>query len=252
VDRRYRHLIVQLALKDFKIRYTHSALGYAWTVINPLLFAVIYYLVFSIFMRVEMPFYPAYLLLGIVLWNFFSEGSSSGLNALFARAGLVTKVPMPREVVVYAAVLHAFMSFAISLVVVAVLLWLTGAKITWPAVTFPIALIDLVLITLGVALLLAPLQVRYHDIGYLWGIAVQVGFWLTPIIYHDTFVPERWRWLVTYNPLARIITQARESLVFGTWTSTSVLLETSAFAVVVLVVGWVSFRRQQLRLIEHF
>ena len=125
-------------------------------------------------------------------------------------------------------------------------------RITWPALTFPIAVLDLVLVTVGVSLLLAPFQVRYHDVGYLWGIVVQIGFWLTPIIYHDTLVPTRWRWLVEFNPLARIITHSREALIYGTWTSVSVLAETTVFAAGVMLVGLLVFRRQQLRLLEHF
>jgi lipopolysaccharide transport system permease protein len=136
--------------------------------------------------------------------------------------------------------------------VVAALLWFTGANIAWSVVTFPLAVIDLVLVTLGVSLMLAPLQVRYHDVAYLWGVVIQVGFWLTPILYHDTLVPAGWRWLVEYNPLARIITHGREALIYGTWTSGSVLLETSIFAVAVMILGVVAFRRQQLRLTEHF
>jgi hypothetical protein len=103
MDRRYWHLTVQLARKDFKIRYTHSVLGYAWSVVNPLIFSLVYFLVFSIFIRFDVPFYAAYLLLGIVLWTFFAEGSAHGVTSLLARASLVTKVAFPRQVIVYAA-----------------------------------------------------------------------------------------------------------------------------------------------------
>ena len=82
MDRQHWYLIVQLALKDFKIRYTHSVLGYAWSVLNPLIFSVIYYLVFSVFIRFQVANYPGYLLIGIVLWNFFSEGSANGVESL--------------------------------------------------------------------------------------------------------------------------------------------------------------------------
>ena len=84
-------LVLQFALKDFKIRYTHSLLGYAWSVLNPLLFFVIYYIVFTSFMQLDVPNYPGFLLLGVVLWNFFSEGTTNGAGALLARAELLTK-----------------------------------------------------------------------------------------------------------------------------------------------------------------
>ena len=245
-------LIVQFALKDFKIRYTHSILGYAWSVLNPLVFAIIYYLVFSVFIRFDVPNYPGFLLLGIVLWNFFSEGSSNGLGSLLARGGIVTKVAMPRHVVVLAAILNALLTFAITLVILALLLWVTGTHLAAPAAAFPILLVDLILITCGIALFLAPLHVRYHDVGYLWGIAVQVGFWLTPIIYQEVMIPAHWRWLMTYNPLARIILYSRQALIYGVWPDLVGVLKTSLVAVLVLVAGWAMFQRQQARLVEHF
>jgi ABC-type polysaccharide/polyol phosphate export permease len=246
------YLIVQFALKDFKIRYTHSLLGYAWSVLNPLVFCLIYYLVFSVFIRFDVINYPGYLLIGIVLWNFFSEGSANGVGSLLARAGILTKVAMPRQIVVYAAILNALLSFAINLVVLAVLLRLTGTPPTASVAVFPILLLDLVILTLGISLLLSPLHVRYHDVGYLWGIAVQIGFWLTPIIYLDTMIPERWRWLITYNPMARIVQYSRQAVIAGTWPEWGGIAKTSLVCVAVLICGSLTFRRLQVRLVEYF
>jgi ABC-type polysaccharide/polyol phosphate export permease len=249
---RSAQLIVQFALKDFKIRYTNSVLGYAWCVLNPLVFAVIYYVVFSIFVRFDVPNYPGFLLIGIVLWNFFSEGTCNGVGSLMAHSAILTKMPMPRHVVVCAAVLNALLTFAISLAILAVLLWVTGTHLTMAVIFFPLLLLDLVLLTLGVALFLAPLHVRYHDVGYLWGIAVQLGFWLTPIIYQEVMIPPRWNWLITYNPIARIILYMRQSVIYGVWPDWVGILKTSLAAVVVLIIGWAAFQRQQARLVEHF
>ncbi len=245
-------LIVQFALKDFKIRYTHSALGYAWSVLNPLVFALLYYFVFSVFVRFDVPNYPGFLLVGIVLWSFFAEGSTNGVGSLLARSAIITKVAMPRHVVVCAAILNALLTFAISLTILGLLLWWTGTRLTIAAIAFPVLMVDLVLLTLGIALFLAPLHVRFHDVGYLWGLAVQVGFWLTPIIYQEVMIPERWHWLMTYNPVARIILYTRQSVIYGVWPDWGGILKTSLVAVLVLAVGWATFQRQQARLVEHF
>lgn len=252
MDRRYWHLTVQLALKDFKIRYTHSALGYAWSVVNPLVFSLVYFLVFSVFIRFDVPFYAAYLLLGIVLWTFFADGSTHGVGSLLARAHLVTKVAFPRQVIVYAAVLNALLAFAISLLVLAVLLHLSGTPTRWSVLAFPILLLDLVVLTLGVSLLLAPLHVRYRDVGYLWSVAVQIGFWLTPVIYRENVVPEGWRWLLQYNPMARIIEQSRQVVILGQWPDWAAVGRTTLMVTLVLVVGALSFHRLQARLVEHY
>lgn len=248
----YGWLVLQFALKDFKIRYTHSALGYAWSVLNPLMFFVIYYVVFTFFMRLDVPNYPGFLLLGVALWNFFSEGTATGAGSLLSRAELLTKTVLPREIMVYSALLSAGLTFIINLAVLAVLLRVTGTPLTLPAITFPILIVDLVLLTLGTSLFLAPLYVRYRDVGYLWNIVLQVGFWLTPIIYLDLMVPEKWRWIVWVNPVGRIIGDSRRALIYGWWPGARGLLLTTAMSVGVCLLGYHMFRRLQHRLVEHF
>lgn len=249
---RDRELVVHLALKDFKIRYTSSVLGYAWSVLNPLVFTLIYFLVFSVFIRFDVPNYPGYLLLGIALWNFFAEGSQNGVTSLLARAGIIAKVKLPRQVVVYAAVLNASLTFAISLLILGGFLWWSGVRATWCWMLLPVLLANLVMLTLGVALFLAPLHVRYRDIGYLWSVGLQVLFWLTPIIYVDTMIPERWRWLITYNPMARIILYGRQIVITGTWPDLHGLSKTTLAVMAILLLGHLSFQRRQARIVEDF
>src|SRR5690606_24289207 len=142
------------------------------------------------------PNYPAFLLLGVVIWNIFSEGTSNGAGALLARAELLSKAVLPRQVVIYSALAAAAPTFVINLAILFIMLPLTGTKLTITAICFPLLLLDLFLLTLGCSMLLAPLYVRYRDIGYLWNIVLSVGFWLTPIIYLDLMVPREWRWIV--------------------------------------------------------
>jgi lipopolysaccharide transport system permease protein len=247
----YAALVLQLAMKDFKIRYTHSLLGYAWSVLNPLLFFVLYYIVFTGFVRLDIPNYPAFLLLGVVIWNFFDEATSTGAGALLARANLLAKTPMPRIVVVYAALVSAGLTFAINLTVLMVFLRVTGTSLTITAVCFPLLLADLLLFTLGMSLLLAPLHVRFRDIGYLWRILLQVGFWMTPIVYLDMMVPERWRWLVWVNPVGRVIGDSRRALVYGWWPGGRGLVITTVMALAVCAVGYAVFHRLQARIVEY-
>jgi lipopolysaccharide transport system permease protein len=104
---------------------------------------------------------------------------------------------------------------------------------------------------LGTALLLAPLYVLYRDIGYLWRIVLQVGFWMTPIIYLDLMVPEQWRWLVWVNPVGRIIGDSRRALVYGWWPGGRGLVLTTLMSIIVCVLGFSVFRRLQARIVEY-
>ena len=245
-------LVLQFAVKDFKIRYTHSLLGYGWSVLNPLLFFGIYYVVFSYFMKMDVPNYPGFLLLGVVLWNFFSEGTSNGAGALLARADLLSKTVLPRQVMVYSALAAAALTFVINLAILFLMLPLTGTRLTITAICFPLLLADLFLLTLGFSLLLAPLYVRYRDVGYLWNIVLQVGFWLTPIIYLDLMVPAKWRWIVWINPVGRIIGDSRRALIYGWWPGARGLVITTAMSVGIYLYGRWVFERRQHKLVEHF
>jgi ABC-type polysaccharide/polyol phosphate export permease len=162
----------------------------------------------------------------VALWNFFSEGTATGAGSLLSRAELLTKTVLPREVMVYSALLSAGLTFVINLAVLAVLLRITGTPLTLPAITFPLLLIDLVLLTLGTSLFLAPLYVRYRDVGYLW--------------------------IVWVNPVGRIIGDSRRALIYGWWPGARGLLITTAMSIAVCLLGYRVFRRLQHRLVEHF
>lgn len=245
-------LVIQFALKDFRIRYTSSTLGYTWSVINPLMFFGLYYVVFSVFMRFSIANYPAFLLLSVVLWNFFAEGSANGTAALLARADILSKMVLPRQVVVYAALLSAGLTFTINVAVLMLMVvWVTGTPVRAPAICFPLLLADLIALTVGVSLFLSPLYVRFRDIGYLWGIALQAGFWVTPIIYSEEMVPPQWRWLFWCNPVARIIGDSRLALIYGRWPGARGLVLTTLACVVMYCIGAAVFRRLQARVVEH-
>jgi ABC-type polysaccharide/polyol phosphate export permease len=207
--------------------------------------------VFSVFMHFQIEQYPAFLLLGVVMWNFFSEGSAHGTGALLARGDILSKIVLPREIVVYSALLSAGLTFVINLAVLALVIVATGTPLRAPAVCFIPLLIDLVALTLGVSLLLAPLYVRFRDIGYLWGIVLQVGFWGTPIFYSAMMVPERWRWVVWCNPVARIIGDSRRAVVYGLWPGGRGLIITTAYSLAICLAGALIFRRLQARVVEY-
>src|SRR5262249_48687509 len=146
---------------------------------------------------------------------------------------LVTKTVLPRQVMVYSALLSAGLTFVINLVVLMLVIAATGTRLTVTAICFPLLIADLVLLTMGMALFLAPLYVRFRDVGYLWGIALQIGFWLTPIIYLDLMVPQRWRWIVWVNPVGRIIGDSRRALIYGWWPGARGLVLTTAMSIAV-------------------
>ena len=243
-------LVLQFALKDFKIRYTHSTLGYAWSVLNPLLFFLIYYFVFTTFMRLDVPNYPGFLLLGVALWNFYSEGTTNGASSLLARADLLTKTVVPRQIMVYAALMSAALTFVINLAVLLVVLEVTGTPIGLPALLFPVLLVDLVLLTLGTALLLAPLYVRYRDIGLAMPVLMQVWLFASPVLYPLEAVrhalPGPLYRLYTLNPMAGVIDTFRRAVILHQAPDYAAFGIAVAVAALLLPAAYVYFTYAQL------
>lgn len=208
-------LIRQLAVADFKLRYQGSVLGYLWSLLKPLAIFTILYLVFVRFLRFgdEIEFFSVYLLLGIVLWTFFAETTSRGLQVIVDQRDLIRRINFPKLALIVAGSINALINLGLNLIIVAIFLWLVGAEVRLAALWLPLLVGQLYLLSLAVALLLSTLYVRFRDIGHIWEIASQGLFYLTPIIYPLSIVPETTaKWLLI-NPLAQIIQDARYAVV---------------------------------------
>lgn len=233
-NRRNYNLLRQLVITDFKLRYQGSVLGYLWSLLKPLALFTVLYAVFSHVLRFgdAIPFYPAYLLLGIVFFTFFAEATNNGLRAIVDRGELVSKISIPKYIVVISTVFSSLINLAINLGVVMIFILITGAVISPEAlVIIPILLIELVAFSLGVVFLLSALYVYYRDIAYIWEVVVQMTFYATPIIYPLTLVPESIHPYLLLSPLAQIIQNARQVLVTPETTTLASLTSPAAMAI---------------------
>lgn len=245
------NLIRELAVTDFKLRYSSSILGYFWSLLHPLLIFGTLYLVFSIFMRWDVEYYQLYLLLGIVLWTFFSETTTNGMRAIVYKAAIVKKVKFPRALLVIASNVTTALTFLLNLIVFAIFFAISDAKISWTLIVFPLYLLELILIGLGVSFLLAALFVKFRDLIHLWQIALQIGFWITPIIYPLSFIPQKYLFLVSINPMARIIMDSRNAIIYATLPTLRHQIFTFLFALAVLAIGYVIFKWLEPRFAEE-
>lgn len=203
-------ILRELIKAEFKLRYQHSYLGYVWTLIKPLLLFGVIYIVFSVFMPSPVPQYSAYLLLGIVLWNFFAEATLMGMSTFLAKRDLVTKIYFPRSILVFASTISNFITLLLNLLVVLIFLSFAGLIPGLEAIFFIIYLLELYAVATGVTFLLASLYVHFRDLQHIWEVLLQIGFWLTPIIYPVAIIPQQYQRLVFLNPLARIIEYSRD------------------------------------------
>jgi lipopolysaccharide transport system permease protein len=246
----YRDLIIRLAWSDFKLRYKSSALGFFWSLLEPLLMLLVLYVVFSNLMRIQVQYYQLFLLLGIILWNCLDRGTSMSIQGIIGKPGLVQKVYFPRDILVVSACITAMMMSALEFIVFVIFM---AAFRVVPGITvayFPILFIFEFLLILGLSMALSSLNVYFRDVQFIWRLILQVGFFATPVIYPITIFPEKVRWVVLLNPMALIITMMRDSILYRTQPDMHSLAYVALSALVVLFLGYFIFDRLEPKLAE--
>ena len=231
-----------LAVSDFRLKYYDSVLGYAWSMLSPLLMLATFYFVFHYILGVRTPGYLAYLVVGLVYWTFFQDCTFSGLTALSNRASLLKSMPVPSVLVVGAAAVSTTLTVSINTAVLLVALAATG----WLSPLAPLALIPvacLAMLATGVSFVVALAHVRFRDAGLIWSALLQAWFWLTPIVY---VVPGGVLGDLLYlNPLARCLFLIRWFLLYDYLPSGRFVLLTAAACAAAFVAGVALFARRQ-------
>jgi len=217
--RRFLDLTWMIASTEFRLSYFGSALGYLWSLMRPLLFFGVLYLVFSQVLRFGggIKAYPVLLLLNIVLFSFFSEATQASVTSVINRENLVRKMHFPRMVIPLATVLTGILNLALNLVAVVVFMLLYGLPVRWTWLLLPLIIIPLIMLTAGVAMLLSSLYVRFRDVAPIWSVVVQLLFYATPVLYVATTITHLGNRVVQQvllsNPLAALLEQARRWIV---------------------------------------
>jgi lipopolysaccharide transport system permease protein len=248
---RYRGLIQILVVRDLKARYRGSTLGLLWTLLNPLLHMAIYALVFSVYIRNEMERYPAFLLCGVLPWGWFSSALFMGTTTIIEGGSMLKKVFFPPQVLPTVTVIATFMNFLFSLPLLFGVLLLFGVTFGWSLLALPLIMATQFALTLGLTLIVSAVSVRYRDIPPILGHLLTFWFFLTPIIYPMTSVPERFRALLSFNPLTLFFVAYQEALLYNrlvSWETFGVMM---GLGVVVLLVGVFVFERLRWSLVEE-
>lgn len=246
---KYSFLIKQLVGRDFKTKYKRSFFGVFWSFLNPLLTMLVQYVVFSTLFKSDIPNFPAYLLTGIVMFNFFNESTSLGLTAITGNAGLITKVYVPKLIYPLSRVLSSTVNFLLSLLPLFVVLLLTGVRLKKSALLLPFPIFCLLLFCIGISLLLSTMMVFFRDMQFLWGVLTMIWMYATPIFYPESIIPQQFMTLYKMNPLYHFIRFMRIILIEGVSPEPKAYLLCLIAAVVPLLVGLAVFRRQEHKFI---
>ena len=218
LNRKNRILLKELTKTDFKLRYQGSVLGYLWALLRPLMMFAILYIVFSKLLRIgnDIPHYPVYLLCGTTLWSFFTECTSQGIQAIIARGELLRKISFPKYIVVVSSQLTALINLGINLIVVIIFALINGVAPSWSWFLVIPVILELYLLSLGIAFLLGAINVKYRDITSIWDVIVQALFYAVPIIYPISMVASTSTLaakIILLNPIAQCIQDVRYNLI---------------------------------------
>ena len=210
----YRELLYFLTLRDVKVRYKQTLMGLAWVIIQPLGTMLIFTLVFNRFVRLDagpLP-YPLFALSGLLLWLFFANAVTNSTNSLISNANLITKVYFPRMFIPAASVGAGLVDLGVAFLLLIVMCFYYGVSLTLHILLLPLIILLMTLLALGVGLLSAALTVKYRDLRHALPFIIQLWMFASPVIYPVSVVPEKWKWLLTVNPVAGIIEAFRASL----------------------------------------
>ncbi|MFH1850034.1 MAG: ABC transporter permease [archaeon] len=250
-------LVREITITDFKLKYKNSVIGYLWSLLAPLSMLATLYVVFSIIMKMDVEHYQLFLLLGILLWNFFSEATTTSMRSLVDKANLIKKLNFSKTIIVLSSCLTASMTLILNLFVFLLFMAVFKVGLGFSALILPLYLAELFILALGLSFGLSALYVRYRDILHIWEVLLVIGFWITPIIYPISQVSSRWvRWY-HLNPMGRIINDSRDALIFRfapnilDFGSFKHYLITLFMTLGVLIVGYAVFKAMSPRFAEE-
>ncbi len=244
---RRRDLLWHMTVRHLRGQYKQSILGYAWAFVNPLSQMIILSFVFSTIVRVpsgDVPF-PLFFFVGLVPWMFFANALASGTDSVVNASSLVTKVYFPREVLPTAAVLTKLVDLFFGIVILAALMVYYGDPPSVTAFWFPLLFLVQLVFTLGLTLPLAALNLYFHDVRFLVGVALTLWFYLTPIIYPIDIVPHRYLWVFDINPNSLFINAYRRVILHGEAPEPGKILLGAVIAIGTFVIGYYLFKKME-------
>lgn len=253
----YKGFILGSVKREFQSKYQNSLLGAAWTVLNPLAMIIVYTVIFSQIMRAKLPgidsafAYSIYLCAGVLTWGLFAEIVTRAQNTFLEHANLLKKLSFPRLCLPVIVVANALLNFSIVFGLFSIFLVVSG---NFPGLVY-LALLPvfaiLVAFAIGLGISLGVLNVFFRDVGQFFGIVIQFWFWLTPIVYPVSILPEAVRSLMRYNPMAALISACQDILVTGQWPNWQSLWPVTLLAIALCVFGMRLFSRHAGEMVDE-
>lgn len=243
----WRELFVALTFKEIKIRYKQTILGAAWAILQPGALTVIFTVVFGLFLKVDsgaVP-YPVFAYSALLPWTFFSTALSFGALSVVNNGSLVTKVYFPREMLPLAAVGAAFFDFIMASLIFVAMMVFYKIEISAAVLLVPLLVLLILLLTTGISLVLATLNVLWRDIRFVIPLLLQIWLYITPVIYSADSIPQKFKFLYFVNPLSPLVETFRKVTVMGAPTQVFDLVYASLVSVIIFTFGFWFFKSRE-------
>lgn len=247
-----RDLLRELLIRDMKLRYKRSSLGIAWTLVNPLTQLLVYNFVFRVLFRVDTPNYMAYIFIGITSWNWFQSSVLESTMAILANRDLIRQPSFPSALLPNVTVGSHLIHFLLTLPILFGLVMYSGIELTASVLLLPVVIAVQYVLTLSFGLLAACIHVRFRDTQYLLGVALMLGFFLTPVLYELSIVPEQYRIFYQLNPMTHLVDAYRAILIRGAIPNLTALAGVALASALQLRLFYLLFRRVSTSFVEEF
>lgn len=243
--KKYQPLLYQLVRRDFLAKYKRSVLGILWSLLNPLLTMLVLTIVFSFLFRFDIENYPVYLLSGQIVFTLFSEVTNLCMSSVTGAASLMKKVSVPKYIFPLSRALSSLVNFSFSFIALILVMLITRAPFHPHMLFTPVAIFYAFVFSIGIGLILSAAVVFFRDITYLYGILLTAATYFTPLFYPISIIPDRFRWIISINPLYHFVECFRTCAIYGGIPTLWQNLVCALLAVLSLGVGLAVFYRKQ-------
>jgi len=248
---KYRELLKTNIKKDIRGKYKGSWLGVIWTFLNPLLMLAVYAFVFPYILRVNVENYTIFMIVALIPWTFFTTAIQTGTSSVTANGAIIKKVYFPREIIPLSVTTSQLVNYLITCIIMFVFILFSGVGFSIHLLLFPVIVLIQYILTLAFNFVLSAITVFVNDVAHFVQVALTLGFYATPIVYLASMLPDKFQWVMKVNPMAVLVEAYRAVLYYHKWPDFQWLSIWAALSIILLIIGYMIFKKLEKTFVEE-